>query len=68
MKTENQKIKAFEKIIKCISSSKTIDQLETCSKMNDNYKKLFEKEFPDVKFYSEVLNEDIIEVKKKLKV
>ena len=67
MKTIEDKIKAFDKIIKVISSCKTDEHITSCRNLLNNYYNLFKKDIPDVKFDVEVFNEELHEIEKTIK-
>lgn len=49
-KTEEEKNRAFHKIIKCIESCETRIQTINCDNMIDNFDKLFKKDFPEISY------------------
>lgn len=66
-KSKEEKNKAFSKIVKCILSCKTTEQVESCYKMITFYDNLFSDHKFDIKSEVEVLKEELLHIEKIIK-
>lgn len=66
-KSKEEKRKAFSKIVKCILSCKTSEQVESCHKMIDFYNNLFSDHNFDIKSEVDVLKEELLHIEKTIK-
>jgi len=66
-KSKEEKSRAFSKIVKCISSCKTFEQIDSCHNMIKFYNTLFCDHAFDVKSEVEVLTEELIHQEKTIK-
>lgn len=66
-KTKVQKSEAFSKIVKCILSCKTTEQVESCYKMIKFYNNLFADHKFDIKSEVDVLTEELQSIEKNIK-
>lgn len=66
-KSKEEKAKAFSKVVKCVVSCKTTEQIESCYKMVNLYGKLFSDHTFDIKSEVEVLTEELLHIEKLIK-
>ncbi len=66
-KSKEERSKAFSKIVKCVLSCKTIEQVESCHKMIDFYNNLFSDHKFDIKSEVDVLKEELQKIENSLK-
>jgi hypothetical protein len=66
-KSKDEKNEAFNKIVKCIMSCKTIEQVESCYKMINLYNNLFSEHKFDIKSEVDVLTEELQKIENKIK-
>jgi hypothetical protein len=66
-KSKDERNKAFNKLVKCVVSCKTIEQVESCYKMIDLYNKLYSDHKLDVKSEVDVLKEELQKIESTIK-
>lgn len=66
-KSKEERSKAFSKLVKCVLSCKTTEQVESCYKMIKFYNNLFADHKFDIKSEVDVITEELQKIEKTLK-